>query len=486
VILDELLARGEAMHQALGREWYRAGAGLTMDPQFTAIYEQFDDLQHDDALTVAMESGDPALVEWIVDVRVSRRLAAFEERQLAWEHEAVVEAGGTSLPYLRVPIEIANEADRDRRIALDRARGRVTADGLVPIRRERFALERELLLAHSGHDDYVRALGDFAGIDLDALGAAARTFLDDTADMYEDSLARLVRRYLGTGLGGLERSDALWLFRIDRYDAGFPPAAMVDVATTQMAAMGLDALKGGRVRIDTEDREGKQPRAFCVPVRVPDEVYLVLRPSGGHGDYRTFWHELGHAMHFASVEAAMPFAARWLGDNSVTEGFAMLWDHLTIDPRWLRRYAQLDGGARDELVFELAVSELFMARRYAAKLNYELEFHRTSPEQVASRYAEWLTEATRFRYPEDDALIDVDPGFYAARYLRAWQLEATLAGTLTNRFDEEWFRRPEAGAFVGELMARGQATPADRLAQDVTGTPLGFDAVAARLETALA
>ena len=37
-------------------------------------------------------------------------------------------------------------------------------------------------------------------------------------------------------------------------------------------------------------------RAFCAPVRVPHEVYLVLRPHGGQTDWTTFLHELGHAL----------------------------------------------------------------------------------------------------------------------------------------------------------------------------------------------
>ena len=49
----------------------------------------------------------------------------------------------------------------------------------------------------------------------------------------------------------------------------------------------------------------------------------------------------------------LPFEARWLGDNSVTEGFAMLFDHMTLDPRWLVRYTPLKPGEAKDLVFEL-------------------------------------------------------------------------------------------------------------------------------------
>ena len=162
----------------------------------------------------------------------------------------------------------------------------------------------------------------------------------------------------------------------------------------------------------------------------------------------------------------------------------MLWDHLTLDPGWIRRYTELPGDDARELVFELAVGELFLARRYAAKLRYELELHRSDFECIAPRYAELLTAATHFRYLEEDHLLDVDPGFYAARYLRAWQLQAVLARHLTETHDEDWYRNPRAGVDVQALMQRGQEDPAHVLARE-SGGRLSFEAIVARLERVL-
>jgi len=332
--------------------------------------------------------------------------------------------------------------------------------------------------------DYVETRSALSGFDLDRLGAAAQVFLSDTEDAYREGLTQVARRRLGLGLGDLVRSDAIWAFRADRFDAAFEPTRLVPAATRQSREMGLDALQRGRIRLDIEERPGKQPRAFCAPVSVPHEVYLVLRPRGGHADYQTFWHEHGHALHFASMDPDLSFAARWLGDNSVTEGFAMLWGHMTLDQRWLRRYAGLKAGEARDLAFELAVSELFMVRRYAAKLSYELVLHRGNLERLGSVYAEHLTRATLFRFPEEIYLLDVDPGFYAARYLRAWQLQATLASTLTEQF-EDWYRNPRAGGFIQHLMSRGQAENADALARQVSGASLSFEPVARSLTAAL-
>ncbi len=482
--LEDLVAAGEAMHQELGREYYLTGAGLKEEPGFQAIYGRYETLGGDEALAVARKSGSDVLLEWVLGILIGRKVAALEEQQLTWEQDAVVTVGDSDVPYLRVPIELANCSDRDFRKTLDEECTSLGARALTPIRKERLMIERGEVQA-LGMGDYVDTVGALAGIDLDALGRSAERFLADTADMYHDVLAELAQRRVGVGLEDLRRCDTAWTFRADQYDGAFASERMVNTALAQMREMGLDATQSGRVHFDTEERPAKQPRAFCVPVKVPDEVFLVLRPSGGHSDYRTFWHELGHAMHFASVDPSLPFAARWLGDNSVTEGFAMLWDHLTLEPAWLTRYTDIGDRKAGELVIDLAISELHMLRRYAAKLSYELVLHRSDLVGVENEYAQRLTEATRFRYQPENYLNDVDPGFYAARYLRAWQLEAGLAATLRERYDDDWWRNPRAGSFVLHLMSRGQADPAHRLARDVLGTDLSFEACVRRLEAIL-
>ncbi len=482
--VDDLINAGEEMHQALGREYYLTLAGHKDSPDFQPIYDKFDFLQSDDALAVVRESGSLEMLEWIADIRTGRRVAPCEERQIMWERQAVVRVGGKEVPYLRAPIELANSSDRAYRIALDNART-IKGREIHGVRRDRLALEHDVMTEITDRD-YVDSVSQLSGMDLDDLGEKAVAFLDATTDLYVESLSQLVKRRLGRGLDGLVRADIPWTFRADQYDTFFTPDRLVDVARGQMEELGFELTRGGRIVLDTEEREGKQARAFCARVRVPEEIYLVVRPSGGHTDYRTFWHEFGHSMHFASIPAASSFAARWLGDASVTEGFAMLWDHMTLRPLWLRRFGGLcDKGAR-ELAFDVGVNELYLIRRHAAKLLYELSLHRSGFDGLGAEYAERLTEATRFQYKEDDYLIDVDPGFYVARYLRAWQLEAVLSSELTERFDEDWFRNPRAAPLLEELMAHGQAIPAHKLATQVSRAGLSFATVIRRLEPVLA
>ena len=86
-------------------------------------------------------------------------------------------------------------------------------------------------------------------------------------------------------------------------------------------------------------------------------------------------------------------------------------------------------------------------RRYAAKLAYELELHGPAADlgEMPARYSELLGGAVRVPWPQASWMADVDDGFYAACYLRAWALETHWRSALRERFGERWFSSPEAG-----------------------------------------
>jgi hypothetical protein len=214
-----------------------------------------------------------------------------------------------------------------------------------------------------------------------------------------------------------------------------------------------------------------------------------MRPHGGQTDYQTLLHELGHALHFAYTRADYPFEFRWVGDNSVTEGYAMLFDHLMQHRGWLLRFTGLGRRELPAFLRAAALEELQYLRRYCAKLIYEVQLYggQVGWEALPDLYVQTLSDATTFRYREADAFVDVDARFYAARYLRAWQLGAVLAETLTDRFNEDWYRNPRAGPWlVEQLFAEGQRELADELAQRVAGKPLSFAPVIAAVEQLVA
>jgi hypothetical protein len=498
--LDRLRRDAEALSEGVARALWQAHAGLAPTAELQALYTRHQAAYGDEALALAREvldgpdAPERALAEWVAETHVARTLAPLDEREIAWERMAVVRlTDGGQMEYGRVPIALANTRERGERQAIEAARAALVAAELAPQRRERLEREHDATAALGLGDDYVATFARASGIDVRALGAQADALLRDTQAMWDDLLPTFARRRLNLPARELTRADLLALFRAPEFDAGFGPGGMVATVRTQLAAMGVDPTAGGRIRYDVGERAGKRARAFCAPVRVPDEVHLVLRPTGGAQDWRTLLHEVGHALHFAHARPDLPFEARWAGDHSVTEGYAMLLDHLLMDRGWLRRYAELEAPRVPEFLRASAFQELYMLRRYAAKLQYELALHAGAAwGDAADLYVTTLEAATSVRHAAADALVDVDPRLYVARYLRAWQLQAVLGGALRDRFDEDWWRNPRAGPWLtGTLMSEGQRLPAEGIAALAVGEDtadaraLGFGPVIHAIEARL-
>src|SRR5207244_4452998 len=216
------------------------------------------------------------------------------------------------------------------------------------------------------------------------------------------------------------------------------------------------------------------------PIEVPGRVVLVIQPIGGPEDWRALFHEAGHTEHFANTSPELSVEGRRLGDNAVTEGWAMLFEHLTDDPPWLQR--RLDMPRPRDFATESATMTLYLVRRYCAKLLYELELHAAEDVRpLRSRYVEILGDALKIEPSPTDWLADVDGGFYVTEYLRAWAFEAQMHFHLRERYGSEWFAKREAGSLLRELWELGQQPTADELLREVTGSEIEMDAVAERV-----
>jgi hypothetical protein len=429
------------------------------------------------------------LLEWVAGLRSGRELAPLDEREIAWEASAIVKlSDGSNIQFERAPIEMANASDRARRLAIYEARSKLVEDELAPLRRERFQRERDIIEGLDLADGYNATWELLSGVSLMDLRAQCEQFLRDTQAAWDETSPEFIKRVLAIEPREATRADALALFRAQAFDGYFPAREMEERVQGQVREMGIDPLAGGRIRLDTGEREGKRSRAFCAPVRVPEEVYLVLRPHGGQADWNTFLHELGHALHFAYIRPDYPFEYKWLGDNSVTEGYAMLFDGLMQDSGWLKRYTDLGEPRVPSFTRSAGFEELHFMRRYCAKFIYETHLYGGDErwESLPDLFVDLLTNATTFQYARSEAFVDVDPGYYSARYLRAWQLQSLLAETLTERYDADWWRNPRAGPWIVEsLLAEGQRELAHELAKRVSGRELSFAPLVREIERML-
>ncbi|HEY1360201.1 MAG TPA: hypothetical protein VGF21_18015, partial [Thermoleophilaceae bacterium] len=442
-----------------------------------AVYERHAGLFSREAVDELRSAGNRELLEFAVQGLAGQETKAEAAELARREAELEIEVDGERMPYREASVRQANERDPERRNAIDLARNRALDEQLNPLMLELFERGRALV-AELGWPTTLAMCEELSGIDLRALGRQATDLLAATEESYEATVRPHVEEQLGFGFERLRRADLTAFFRAPRLDRWFPQERLVPSLVETLAGMGIDVESQPGVRLDTEARPKKSPRAFCAPVHVPDEVYLVIARIGGRDDYAALYHEAGHTEHYAHMEASLPVEDRYLGDNSITEGFAFLFEHLTDDATWLERLLGAEEPAG--IVAHSEAVKLVFVRRYCAKLVYELELQAetASLDHLPGRYAELLGSAVHVDWPRTTWLADVDAFFYAARYLRAWALETHLKGTLRERFGHAWFAEPEAGELLRGLWRPGQAQSADELLAELSGEQLDLSALA--------
>jgi hypothetical protein len=469
---------------ALDEEYYLHFAGLKDEFELSPIYERFSDLTTLDAcrrLAASAEiEGRGAVELWRFgcDGYVGDLTRADAEEIAGLEASLTTTVDGEEIGFRLLRPSIANEPERSRREKLDAARVALTEEHLNE-RYIRIAEARRAATIELGSPTYLDLYCRF-GFPLDELGAQCERFLADTEGLYVSALDALFRRRVGIPLDEAKRWDVPRLFRANEWDTGFPGEAMLPALEGMLAGLGIDLRGQQNVHLDIESRPTKSPRAFCAPIEVPGRVMLVIQPIGGPDDWHALFHEAGHTEHYAHTSSDLPVEARRLGDNAVTEGWAMLFELLVNEPAWLER--RLDFARPEAFAAEASAGQLYFVRRYAAKFLYELELHADSElESMRARYVERMHDALKIELSEVDFLADVDNGFYSSSYLRAWAFESLLRSFLREEFGTTWFARREAGSLLRELWAEGQKPTADELIDEVAGAKLDLAAVAERI-----
>lgn len=483
----------EAFQSELMLEFYGNYAGLKDDFSTSAIYDRYPHLFSQETLDELSitpdENGDPE------ELRRTRFLRAFAtmgrldsavkeltDRASTYETTSTVNLDGEEIPYRVIPVRLRNEADPERRRTLFDAK-------LVETRKL-----NEILLARMGtvHDmatelgfkNYTHLCSESKGIDYIAFADEMEMLLRRTEGIYETAMDDLVGRMTGRPLSETWSYDIPFVFRGADFDAHFRGERLLDAFQATLKGMGLDPAARPNIVLDTEDRPKKTPRAFCAPIKVPDDVRLVIKPTGGWRDFEALFHEGGHAWHFGNADRTLPAEYRYLGDNSVTEGFAFLFNYLPTNSLWLK--ANLGMEDPEEYVRFALTNKLMFLRRYASKMLYELKLHSsTVNEEFGEVYRVCLQKGLRFGHTGHHYLEDVDDAFYCVDYLRAWIFEGQLRQALEEKYTERWFENPKAGEYLMELWSYGQKYTAEEFAKLVGYVDLDPESVLQEIERGL-
>jgi hypothetical protein len=486
--------QAESFCIALQREEYEVGAGLKSDLDLVSIYQQYSDLFSPAAVKERIGALQTVLAEQSraekvgpPEFKVVRENTLKENRHLAdfvvggyienvtkemtegitnAELRATVEWEDRVIPYQEVRSVLVRIRDSERRHDLQARQLAVTARQ-NPARAARLDAQHRLA-GELGFAGYRRMIEQLRGWDLPILAQALKPLIDETDGIFEERLgtylteARVPRRRADT-------SDVAFVMRAPEYDSFFPADRLVPSLEKTVAGMGLGLDTTPGLHLDTAARPLKSPRAFCAPIRIPSDVYLVIKPVGGQDDFRALFHEGGHAEHYTHIDASVPFAFRYLGEEAISETFAFLFEQITLSPRWLVDTLRLPMREAEHYRRFALFNKLWLVRRYIAKLRYELVLHDEGPGGMETAYRDLLGDVLHLPVPPERYLEDVDDAFYVAGYLRAWIFERQLGSFLLNQFGEGWYEAVEAGKFLRKLWEGGLRDPVDQMARERLG-----------------
>ena len=265
---------------------------------------------------------------------------------------------------------------------------------------------------------------------------------------------------------------------------------LVELTRETYRGIGLD-VDPLLARSDLVPRDGKSQHAFCINIDRATDVRVLCNNVPGEYWAETMLHEFGHAVYDAGLDPSLPWSLRTMHPLT-TEGVAMLFGRLILDPEWLREVAGLPTAAVADAAPALArrrlVALLVFARWVLVMTNFERGLY-ADPD--ADHDARWWGLVERYQLltrPEQRQAPDWAAKIHVALapvYYQNYLLGELVASQLQSTLRRECggiVGRPAAGALLRERMfAPGWSLRWDDLIARATGTPLTVEAFATEL-----
>jgi hypothetical protein len=476
-MLDEYRQLFRAFHTHWQREQYLVRAGLKARAELAYFARENSDLFTNSVLAELQAKHDETAAYRVTERQAIQRLSTFAragqltnrtleltEELAAYEAHPVIRWNGQYLTIRQAQLQLAQEAEPQRRRELT-ARRAEAIHGAQDLRAERFAKLQTGAQAF-GYEHLLALHNTIPQLELGKLATQAAQLLAQTESPYVAALKPLLARETSVGLEEATQADLGYLQRLARFAPYFPAIRSTEIYAELFTGLGFKVEQQAHVELDTFVRPGKQPRAFCAPVQVPDEIKLAAKldeTQNGYAFYKGFLQAAGQTQLAAWTSCEMHYEFRIPGDAAIGEAWGTLFSQLLLDADFL--LSNFGFPASGEFRYALAVFKLLHVRRTAALLQYEIEFHTGKlTRNAGERFAELLTEGVRVRYDEAECLREIETPFHAINQFRAWAFEAQLQEHLKTRFGTRWWSARKAGELLIDLWNTGHRHTVEELA----------------------
>lgn len=414
------------------------------------------------------------LLHELVTTQLGAAVAKQEDELTEIESKAELDWEGKKLPLRMASVVIRDEPQQGKRKQL--------YELATPFRNEFCKRQAKIWKSIEqeskklGYGGYLDLHTQLKGVDYPALVKLAKKLLQETADTYSKLHAKYTTQY---GLGKVYSFDIGHMMVDTKTKDKFPAEELLPMLREFLKTMKINMDEQKNIIWDTEQRPKKVHRACCYPIRVPQEIYVITQPSGGVDDAMTLFHEAGHAEHHAVTSEKMPLEFRYYGLMSTTETWSYLFTHLFFNPEFYREFTKLNEEEAKGVIEKQQFLNLFFLRRYAGKCIYEYKFwsndlHKLKNweetdkqyESMEECYQSIQQEATLAEYGKQGYMLDMDSGFYAFEYFKAWLSEAQVRKHL-EKFGRAWWHNEEAVELVKKLWAEGYRMTTEEIVQSL-------------------
>jgi len=466
----------ERFEESLNCELYRFFSGQDTSLSLAHIYSDFSDLHSLDAyreIDSEIErtpASYPSRIRSLEKIRGLIIEGYLDARSLALVQEAAsldaqsVHSSEVDAPMMQIPVLLARQPDVARRRELNTVYIRALLQS-EKVRRDRIARLHEAA-RELGFDSYLRACERVTSIDYRVLSGAFDSLLAASEAEYLDDLRTSIEPALGISLEQVHRCDVGYWLSVHEPPNVFGARGLISALDETIGRLGVQPERANSILLDLEARPRKALRAFCLPIRIPSDIRVVMLPTGGYRDFAALFHESGHAHHLAWTSPDLPAEHRIHGDRGLAEAYGFLLEHVTRERLWLLEIQSYPDSSR--FLHSRALFDAYNIRRHVAMLKCEVLLYGGADSSDAPQvYAETLTQYTGVRHDPECCWSDLDDGFYSADYLRAWIFEAMLREHFRVRFGYDWFHSREAGKFLKEIWETGQLYTADELSREI-------------------
>ncbi len=226
-----------------------------------------------------------------------------------------------------------------------------------------------------------------------------------------------------------------------------------------------------KINVDAEKREGKTPSPMCIGIQVPNDVRVLYQETTPFGDFKSYCHEMGHALHFASVNGDLKYEDKYIIPAGVAEVFSTLFESLATNPMFLKQELGVEQEKIDELKRRERFMQLYYLTFYGSNAQMKIEYWNKdySIQEATNRYQEIYQKYVGEEIPGEYWLLHhVMPMYdiYGPSYLLAHVRKSELLEKIKEEYREDWWRSKKAGRYIREkLMGPGAKIPLEEFSR---------------------